>query len=119
MRAISSLVAVAMLAGGVSIASADDSGLASIHAWRNVGGKTCFVDHTHEGSGSGPTQDAAMKEAVRSWQSFTDLEYGSVWASYANSISKTASCSKGSSTVTCQLSSIPCKGGYINRSRRR
>jgi hypothetical protein len=117
MRAISSLVALAVLAGGVSVASADDSGLASMHAWRNVGGKTCFVDHTHEGSGSGPTQDTAMKDAIKSWQGFTDLEYGSVWASYSNSVGKSASCSKGSSTVTCQISSTPCKNGSMGRKR--
>ena len=97
---------------------ADESGFASMHAWRRVGGKTCFVDHSHEGSGSGATQQAAMSDAIKSWQSFTALEYGSDWASYANSIAKSASCNRGSSTVSCSISSIPCKGGVMGRKRR-
>ena len=115
MRAISCVVALVTLAAGISTAFADNSGMASIHAWRNVGGKTCFVDHFHDGSGSGPNQQAAMNDAIRSWQNFTDLEYGSDWASYSNSISKSASCSKGPSTVSCQISSIPCKSGGKRR----
>ena len=118
MRAIASLIASVTLIGSAVTALADDSGMAGIHAWRNVGGKTCFVDHTHEGSGSGASQPAAMNDAIKSWQSFTALEYGSDWASYANSIAKSASCDKGTSTVNCSISSIPCKGGSMGRKRR-
>ena len=113
MRAPTLLAAFAMLACGVSSSQADDTGMAGIHSWRQVAGRTCFVDHTHEGSGTGASQQAAMSAAVASWQSFTALEYGSDWASYANSISKTGSCDRGTGTITCQISSIPCKGGAM------
>ena len=105
--------AVLALAGGATPALADDTGIAGIHAWKQVGSKTCFIDHTHEGSGTGHDQATALRSAVKSWESFTDLEYGSDWASYANSIGKTVSCSKYQSDISCQVSSTPCKGGVL------
>jgi len=105
--------AALVLAAAATPAFADDTGLAGIHTWKRVGSKTCFVDHTHEGSGTGYDQANAMKAAIKSWESFTDLEYGSDWASYANSISKVVSCSKYQSDISCQVSSIPCKGGVL------
>ncbi len=119
MRALSIVAALAAIAATTSPLLADESGLAGIHAWRQVGGRTCFVDHFHDGSGSGATQQAAMASAISSWQSFTSLEYGSDWASYANSISKSATCDKGTGTITCQLSSIPCKGGAMRGDTRK
>jgi len=104
---------VLALAAGAAPAFADDTGIAGIHSWKQVGSKTCFVDHTHEGSGTGYDQATAMRSAVKSWESFTDLEYGSDWASYANSIGKTVSCSKYQSDISCQVSSTPCKGGVL------
>ena len=117
--AISSLLAVV---GGATSATADQTGVASIHEWRRFGDKTCFVDHTHEGSGSGSSQKAAMGEAIDSWQQFTALEYGTDWGSYARSINKTANCSQASGGFSCHVESIPCMSGSggrpVRRSRR-
>jgi hypothetical protein len=96
-------------------AFADESGLASMHAWQKVGGRTCMTDHEHDGAGNGHTQEAAMRVAIRSWEAFTDLEYGSDWASYANSVGKRATCGRGvMGDVSCQISSRACKGGVLS-----
>jgi hypothetical protein len=104
---------ILVLASGAAIA--DESGLANMHEMRKVGGKMCMTDHYHDGSGSGPTQDYAMRQAIKSWQAFTDLEYGSDWASYNNSVGKTASCGRSIGEISCQLSSRPCRGGVLEK----
>ena len=119
MRITAPLIAAFALVGGVTGIAAQESGLAGLHEWRRVGSKTCFVDHYHDGSGSGPSQQAAVAQAVRSWTDFTVLEYGSAWGSYANSISKSVSCNRGASDFTCSISSIPCKGGAMQAAPKR
>jgi hypothetical protein len=105
---------VALMVLGAVPAFADETGLAGMHAWQRVAGRTCMTDHEHDGSGNGHTQEAAMRVAIRSWESFTDLEYGSDWASYANSVAKRASCGRGiSGDISCQISSRACKGGAL------
>jgi hypothetical protein len=106
-------VLAALLMAGVAPAVADESGLASMHSWQKVGGRTCMTDHEHDGSGTGHTLDVAMRSAIKSWESFTDLEYGSDWASYANSVGKRVSCGRGISDFSCQISSRPCRGGAM------
>lgn len=119
MRISSGFIALATLFGCLTVASADDTGLASIHEWRHAGSKTCFVDHTHDGSGTGATKSAALAEAIRNWQDFTVLEYGTDWGYYRNSIAKSERCSSDTGTVSCQVNSIPCKGGAFARSEPR
>lgn len=119
MRLATGVVAVATLVASTVAAFADDTGVAGIHAWRQAGGRTCFEDHYHQGTGVGTTQRGAMVEGIKSWESFTALEYGSDWALYSNSISKSATCSQGQSGFECQISSIPCKGGALARHDRR
>ena len=41
-----------MAPGGAAIAQ---DGLAGLHSWVRVGGRTCMLDHFHDGSGSGST----------------------------------------------------------------
>ena len=65
MRATACLIALAAIIGGVASAAADETGMASIHSWRQVGGRTCLVEHFHDGNGSGATQKAAMSEAIK------------------------------------------------------
>ena len=113
MRVSTCLLATATLMAGFATAIADDNGVAEIHQWRKVGGRTCFSDHTHDGSGTGQTQKAALSQAIESWRSFTDLEYGSDWASYANSIEKVASCTPSGNGFECHVTSTPCKGGVL------
>ena len=59
-----------------------------MHTWVRVGGRTCLLDHFHDGSGSGPTRAAAQRAAIRSWIDFTAWEYGGRWGSWGASLSK-------------------------------
>jgi hypothetical protein len=86
-------------------ALADDSGFAYSHDIRG----RCMVDHYHYGSGSGSTKTAAMRDAIGSYQSFTDFEYGSDWARWSRAAGKRASCTKSGSGFDCQISARPCK----------
>ena len=119
MRATINLIVMAAFVGISGAAVADETGLAGIHSWHKVGSRTCFEDHFHDGSGTGATQNAAMTDAIKSWQSFTALEYGSAWAAYNNSVSKSAKCDRSTTGFTCSVSSIPCKGGAIATKRAR
>jgi hypothetical protein len=107
-RVIFGSAVVAILAP-ISSAFADDTGLATIHDLRRERGRLCMSDHYHDGSGYGPTQKAALRDAVGSWAGFTDLEYGSDWARWGKAASKTSSCSKTSSGYECSVSARPCK----------
>jgi hypothetical protein len=102
------LVAAAM--GAMSVpASADDTGFAYAHDLRKEGGRTCFSDHYHYGSGNGATKAAAQKDAIASWASFTDFEYGSDWARFSRAASKGMSCSNSGGGFDCQIEARPCK----------
>lgn len=92
------------------VGHADDTGLASIHTWRKIGKKTCFVDHYHDGNGTAATRDKAEASAIRNWVEFTALEYGSDWSSFGNAASKTMTCRQSMSEWICDLAAIPCRG---------
>jgi hypothetical protein len=97
-----------VLASG-STATAQDMGMAGLHAWVRVGGKTCMLDHFHDGSGSGPTRAAAQRAAIQAWTDFTAWEYGRRWGSFGASVSKRVSCSGGAGSYNCSVSSRPCR----------
>lgn len=100
----------AVLAGVmVAPAAADETGFASMHTLARVGSKICMTDHWHYGNGTGSTKKAAQRDAIASWQSFTDFEYGSSWASFSRAISKKASCTGSSGSVSCQVEARPCR----------
>ncbi len=104
------VVAAATGAAYVPPAAADQTGLASIHTLRREGGRLCMADHFHYGSsGVQRSRAAAQRAAIRSWQDFTDLEYGSDWARYGRAASKGLSCSPGSGGWTCDASGRPCR----------
>lgn len=105
-RAAAAAVAMSAM---MAPASADDTGFAYIHDLRKEGGRTCFTDHYHYGSGSGATKAAAQKDAIGSWVSFTDFEYGSDWARYTKAASKSVSCSGSGGSFSCQIEARPCK----------
>jgi hypothetical protein len=93
-------------------AAADETGLASIHEQRREGGRVCFTDHFHYGSSSGQqSKRAAMSAAVVSWAEFTDFEYGSAWANWGRSASKSVKCSRVGlgGPWSCDISSRPCR----------
>ncbi|MEO8420731.1 MAG: hypothetical protein ABI457_06010 [Hyphomicrobium sp.] len=103
------LAAVAVVSFAIP-ASAQDSGLASMHAMRREGGKLCMADHWHYGSsGTSSTKAAAQRGAVSSWQDFTDLEYGRTWARFSRAASKKIGCSRNSAGWTCDAEARPCR----------
>jgi len=95
----------------VPIASADDTGLAtSLHAYRREAGKLCLSDHWHYGSsGTQRSKKLAQRAAMRSWQNFTALEYGSDWARWYRSASRKMSCSRSSAGWNCDVEARPCR----------
>jgi hypothetical protein len=101
---------VLMLAMGSSV-SANETGLAqALHDMRRVGGRTCLVDHYHDGSGSGATRTQAQASAISAWSGFTAWEYGSSWGRYGLAISRSMNCSKDmSGGWSCQTSAIACR----------
>lgn len=106
---IKTAAAAALLIVSAAPAMADDTGFAYVHDLRKEKGRTCFTDHYHYGSGSGPTKAAAQKAAIGSWASFTDFEYGSDWARFSRAASKGITCSQGGGSFDCQIQARPCK----------
>lgn len=91
-------------------AIADDTGFAYMHSLRRERGRTCMADHWHYGSGaSSKSKRSAEREAIRSWQNFTAMEYGSDWARYYRSGSRKMRCGRSSSGWSCDVESRPCK----------
>jgi hypothetical protein len=92
-------------------ASADESGLAAMHDWKQEKRAICMATHFHDGAGEGATRKDAEKAAVLAWREFTSFEYGSDWDSYNRSASKTMDCFEiaGTKKWSCSTSSRPCK----------
>lgn len=98
------------LAGGLALpAEADETGLASSHTLRKEGGKTCFADHLHSGSGDGATKEAARAAAARDWSSFVDFEYGSNWAHYGKAAGIKVKYTKAEKGWTAWIEGRPCR----------
>jgi hypothetical protein len=112
-KVVLGLVAAVAVATSVDVpvAVADDTGLAtSLHAVRRERGKLCLTDHWHYGSsGTQRSKKLAQREAIRSWQNFTALEYGSDWARYYRSSSRKMSCSRSSGGYNCDVEARPCR----------
>jgi len=91
--------------------AASETGLAeSLHSMRREGGRLCMTDHWHYGSsGTLASKSAAQKSAIRSWQDFTDLEYGSAWARFSRAASRKMGCSPAGGGWTCDVEGRPCK----------
>jgi hypothetical protein len=105
------LGAIVAAATSVPVIAASDTGLATaLHAVRREGGRLCMVDHWHYGSsGTKSTKAAAQKAAIASWQDFTDLEYGSVWARFSRAASRKVGCSPTGGGWTCDIEARPCR----------
>ncbi len=110
-------IALGLVVAGIAATSmdvpasrADDTGFASMHTLRREGGRLCMADHWHYGSsGVQRSRSAAQRAAIRSWQDFTDLEYGSNWARYSRAASRRMSCSQASGGFTCDAEGRPCR----------
>jgi len=88
---------------------ADQTGFSDMHTQARVGGKMCMIDHWHYGNGTGSTKAAAQRDAIGSWQSFTDFEYGSDWARFNKAVAKKISCSQSGGGFSCQVEARPCR----------
>lgn len=98
-----------LLYGFTGGALADDTGFASSHTWRKEGGKTCFADHFHSGSGNGATKDAAKSAAIKSWAEFTAFEYGTDWARFGRAASVTVKYTKEAAGWSATIDARPCR----------
>lgn len=105
------LAFVALGAAAPAAMAASETGLAtSLHEVRREGGRLCMTDHWHYGSSNGErSKAAAQKAAIRSWQDFTDLEYGSAWARFSRAASRKMGCSASGSGWGCDIEARPCK----------
>ncbi len=87
-------VALSLLLALTSIAIADETGMATIHAWRSEKGKVCMAEHFHSGTGEGRTKRLARRAAISDWQGFTAWEYGTDWARFSRSAGRSVEYSK-------------------------
>ena len=103
--------AVIVAAMPTIVSAATETGLATaLHSVRREGGRLCMTDHWHYGSSNGKSSKAAaQRAAIASWQDFTDLEYGSVWARFTRAASKKMGCSRASAGWSCDVEARPCK----------
>ena len=93
-------------------AVAQSTGLDGLHDKRREGGRVCFTDHFHDGSGSGANKKQAEIAAIQSWSDFTSWEYGAAWGSFRNAASKSLKCSGTPGSMTCSVSARPCRPGH-------
>ncbi|RPI42189.1 MAG: hypothetical protein EHM67_07080 [Hyphomicrobiaceae bacterium] len=111
MKGVIAFGATGLLALGVATRCAEAQegmGLAGIHTWVKIAGKTCMADHFHDGQGTGPTKAQAQAAAIRAWTDFTAWEYGRRWAKWQLSVSKSANCSGSRGNISCSVQSRPC-----------
>lgn len=111
MKGVTAAIVAGVLAGGlapISAAAQDGMGLAGIHDWVKIAGKTCMADHFHDGQGTGPTKAQAQSAAIRAWTDFTAWEYGRRWAKWQNSVSRSGNCTGSRGNISCNVTSRPC-----------
>lgn len=108
--AISSIVA-GIASIGIAVGTAQAAGLADMHKTARVNGKTCMIDHWHNGqSGAWRSEAKARSVAIRSWKGLVRAEYGNAWTSFRASIHKRWNCKKLSDGQTsCHVMSRPCR----------
>lgn len=84
-------------------------GLAGMHSWVRIGGRSCMADHFHDGSGTGVTRAQAERAAIQSWQSFTAWEYSGRWGRYGNAVGRKLTCSGSRGSFKCSVTARPCR----------
>jgi len=100
----------AVVAGSISAAVAQETGMSDLHAQRVEGGRICMIDHFHYGSSSGQaTRKAAEAEAIASWAGFTAWEYGDPWGDYRIAASRGMKCAQSGGSWACELEARPCR----------
>jgi hypothetical protein len=100
-------------------AQAGQTGMASMHEQRVAGGRLCFTDHAHVGTGSwAASKREATVSAARDWSAFTGFEYGSDWARWRFAREKTVSCQKSGSGYLCEVVAKPCLAQRVRSATR-
>lgn len=89
-------------------------GLDGLHKKAVEGGRLCMSDHYHfSSSGTWPDRSMAKKAAARSWERFTEAEYGRAWAQLSRASSVDFACATAPSrrgpTWSCELKARPCR----------
>lgn len=113
---IAALVMSACLTATAQAVAKDDDLLAPHSAY--IKGRTqCFDSHTHVGGADGRTKRAALRAAIREWQSFTAWEYGAVWGSYRRAAGKTVEYIKAEKGWTARVEARPCRRVKLRRKR--
>jgi len=84
-------------------------GMAGMHSWVRIGGRTCMLAHFHDGSATGKTQAEAERAAITAWESFTAWEYSHRWGRYSNAVSKSKTCNGTRGEFSCTVSARPCR----------
>ena len=117
-------VASAIGIGFMAIAAqpAMAQGLDGLHDQRAEGGRWCMSNHPHAGAGSGPTRQAAERDAAANYSSFTAWEYGNSWGSWSLAAGKAANCVQSGTSWSCNIEARPCRpisggGGTARRAR--
>ena len=104
--AVTALAAPALMQS----ASAGTEGLASLHTWERIGGRTCMAGHNHYGQGSHASQSGAQVAAARDWSEFTALEYGPEWGDFRLAAAKHMKCGPArSGEWICNIEARPCR----------
>ena len=102
-----------VLVAGLGMAACGDAaaqGFADLHAQVRRGNMICFADHFHAGnSGGHASRRDAERAAIRSWEDFTGLEYGSAWSRFKIAVGKSMQCSKLAGSWGCSVEARPCR----------
>ena len=118
-RVLTPVAAIATVLIAATSAQAGQTGMASMHEQRVVGGRLCFTDHTHVGVGQkAPTKRKAIRNAARDWSSFTAFEYGSDWAHWRFARAKKVLCEKAGRGYKCEVQGRPCLSRRVRSATR-
>ncbi len=99
-----------------------ETGLAELlHDVRQEGRKVCMEEHTHYGSSiENFSKKVSIAEAINSWEKFTDIEYGSLWASFKTSGDNKVVCKQDKyKRWQCDAEGRPCRIGKMKKKARR
>lgn len=112
------IISAFALMAGTTAANAGQTGLASIHELGYERGRMCMSGHVHDGTGNGASRRTAELQAMSSWASFVDLEYGSDWAHHSIAGGRTMKCSPSGGQWSCATTARPCLAGRVVRTSR-
>jgi hypothetical protein len=105
---------LALSFGGIFVmtvaALANDTGFAGgTHDLRREGGRLCIVAHTHGGTGTAGTKAVALVAAIKTFVDTTADEYGTDWANWGRSASKSVKYTQTAEGWAAHAEARPCK----------